>query len=136
MVADYFVAGTGGLEVMLLGAFPIARMVGSADAAKGEALRYLAELPWSPDAILFNKSFDWTVLDAKTIKVATGVGAERGEVTFDLDENGLVVRAAAPSRFYAEKGGRVTAHPWHGRFWDYQPIAGRLMPRQGRLHGS
>jgi len=51
MIADYLVAGTGDLEVRLLGTFPIAHMVGGDDAAQGEALRYLAELPLNPDAI-------------------------------------------------------------------------------------
>ena len=100
VVADYFVAGTGGLEVMLLGAFPLARMIGGAAANQGEALRYLAEIPWNQDAILANSSLDWTVVDANTIKVATGQGPDRGEVTFELDTEGRVVRASAPARVY------------------------------------
>ena len=55
------------------------RMVGGANNNRGEALRYLAELPWNPDAILHNRSLGWAVLDAETIRVATGVGAERGD---------------------------------------------------------
>jgi len=133
VVADYFVGGTGGLEVMMLGAFPLARIVGGAAANQGEVLRYLAELPWWPDAILVNGSLDWTVVDAKTIKVATGRGVERGEVTFELDEDGLIARASAPTRVYAEKNGRMTKHPWHGRFWDYQRTGDRLMPMQGEV---
>ena len=136
VVADYFVAGTGGLEVMLLGAFPLARIVGGASVNQGEALRYLAELPWNPDAIFANKALDWTVVGAKTIKVATGTGSERGEVTFDLDDNGLICRASAPSRAYTEKDGRVTMHPWHGRFWNYQRIGDRYIPVQGEVSWS
>jgi hypothetical protein len=132
VVADYFVAGTGGLEVMAFGVLPLARMIGGAAANQGEALRYLAELPWSPDAILINRALDWTVVDAKTIKVATGVGAERGEVTFELDDDGLIGRASAPSRAYAEKG-HTTARPWHGRFWDYQRVEGYLIPMQAEV---
>jgi hypothetical protein len=132
VVADYFIAGTGGLEAMLLGAFPIARIVGGAAANQGEALRYLAELPWSPVAILLNRALDWTLTDAKTLKVATGLGAERGEVTFELDHNGLIVRGGAPSRVYIDKG-RTTARPWHGQFWDYQRVDGRLIPIQGQV---
>jgi len=132
VVADYFVAGTGGLEVMLVGAFPVARMIGGAGANQGETLRYLAELPWNPDAILANTALDWTVVNAKTIKVATGVGQERGEVTFALDENGLIARASAASRLYVEKG-QTTARPWHGRFWDYQQMGDRMLPMQGEV---
>jgi hypothetical protein len=103
VVADYLVDGMGGLEAMLLGAYPLARMVGGAGAYQGEALRYLAELPWNPDAIIRNRSLDWSVLNEKTIKVATGVGAERGEVTFELDNDGLFfervrLRAYMPKR--------------------------------------
>lgn len=130
VVADYFVAATGGLEVRLFGSIPVARMVGGAGANQAEALRYLAELPWNPDAILGNQTLDWTVVSPEKIKVATGVGAERGEVTFDLDERGLVTRVSAPSRLYAVKGG-ATTRPWHGRFWDYEYVEGRLIPAAG-----
>ena len=136
LVTDYFVAGTGGLEVRLLGVVPVAHIVGGAAVNQGEVLRYLAELPWCPDAILVNRALEWTVIDAKTIKVAAGIGAERGEVTFALDDDGLIVRASAPSRAYTEKNGQMTAHPWHGRFWDYQQLGGRLMPMQGEVAWS
>jgi len=133
VVADHLVAGIGGLDVMLLGAFPLARMIGSAAVNRGEALRYLAELPWCPDAILSNTSLDWTVLDAKTIEVATGTGTARGTVTFELDDDGWIVRASAPSRAYAEASGRTSEHPWHGRFWDYQRIGDHFMPMHGEV---
>ena len=45
IIADYFAQGSSGLEVKLLGVFPIARMPGGADMNRGEMLRYLAELP-------------------------------------------------------------------------------------------
>jgi hypothetical protein len=85
-------------------------VVGGTSANQGEALRYLAELPCNPDAHLANRLLDWTVIDAKTIKVTTGLGNKRGEVTFELDDSGLIVCASAPSRAYAEKG-RATTHP-------------------------
>lgn len=132
VVADYLVEGTGGLEVKLLGAFSLVRMVGGAAIKQGELLRYLAELPWNPDAVLSNRSLDWVVVNPKTIRVATGVGAERGEVTLHLDGSGVVTRASAVSRLYVDKG-RTTSYPWHGRFWDYQTMGGRLMPLQAEV---
>ncbi|NDQ56847.1 MAG: hypothetical protein GZ088_07225 [Acidipila sp.] len=131
--ADYLIDGTGGLEVKLLGAVTVARAVGGADINQGEALRYLAELPWNSDAILNNRFLDWTVIDDNTLKVATGRGADRGEVTFKLDGNGLITTASAPSRMYANKGGTMTPRPWHGRFWDYQNANGRLIPCQAEV---
>lgn len=132
VIADYFVGGIGGLEVKLLGAFPVAHMVGGAAANRGEVLRYLVELPLSPDAILANHALDWTVVDPNTIKVATGAGASRGEITFVLDEDGLILTASATSRVYLSKDG-PSARPWHGRFWDYQRAEGRLIPMQAEV---
>ena len=73
------------------------------------------------------------MVDTKTIKVTTGVGAARGEVTLNLDERGLVIGISAPSRIYAGAKGQTTRHPWRGRFWNYQPMGGRLLPCQGEV---
>jgi Family of unknown function (DUF6544) len=50
-VADSLVDGTGQLDVRIAAAMPVARAIGPA-VDKGEAMRFLAELPWNPDAIL------------------------------------------------------------------------------------
>ncbi len=132
LVADYFSEGTGGLEVKLLGAIPLARMVGTPGMNQGEMLRYLAEVPWNPDAILKNTLLDWTVIDSRTIKVASGVGVDHGEITFNLNSHGLIDRISAPSRLYSAQG-KMIALPWHGRFWDYRNIGGRFLPAQGEV---
>ena len=133
MVADYFVGNNGGMEVRALSAVPLTSIVGSAVANKGEIMRYLAELPLSPDALLFNKELDWTVIDSKTLKVASGAADSRGEVTLYLDDNGLISRMRAASRPYAEKDGRSSEHPWIGRFWDYQTVGERTIPIQAEV---
>lgn len=53
-VVDALVAGSGFLEARVLGILRVARIEGTAAATQGEALRYLAELPFNPDAILFD----------------------------------------------------------------------------------
>ncbi len=130
---DPLVAGSGGLEVRLAGVFPVAKVLGGPSITRGEALRDLAELPWNPDAILANGVLDWTIINARTIRVAMGVGAERGEVTFGLNDAGLVETSSAESRDYLEPNGVTTARPWHGRFWDYKVVAGRWLPQQGEV---
>ena len=72
LVADYFVKSTGGMEVKLLGTVSLVNMVGGESVAKGETLRFLAELPLNPDAILFNTALEWTAIDSKSFKVALG----------------------------------------------------------------
>ncbi len=132
-VADYFVGKNGGMEVRALGAVALTSVVGGAVANKGEIMRYLAELPLSPDAILFNNELDWTVIDSKTIKVASGAADSRGEVTLFVDDNGLISRMRAEARPYAEKDGQFSERPWVGRFWDYQTVGGRTIPIQAEV---
>lgn len=131
-VADHFVEGKGGLEARLFGAIRVARATESDSIDQGEMLRYLAELPWNPDAILTNRRLEWSVLDARTLKVAAGNGSKRGEVTFTLDEDGFVKNASAPSRLYLGHQGSEY-RPWWGRFWNYQLMHGRRLPRDGEV---
>lgn len=128
-VVDSFVAGRGLLEARLFGAVRMAREDGTAALNQGEALRYLAELPWNPDAILFDHGLEWMVADTRTIKVALGSGASRAEITFGLDAAGLIETAGAASRTFSTG----KCYPWHGRFWDYQKISGRMIPMQGEV---
>ena len=133
LIADYFVKSVGGMEVKVLGTITMANMVGGDSAAKGEALRFLAELPLNPDAMLFNTSLEWTAVDPKTFKVATGQGRARGEITFKLGDDGFIATASAPSRSYGTTAANMTEHPWHGRFWDYQTVQGRTVPMQAEI---
>jgi hypothetical protein len=71
----------------LVSAFPVVRMIGD-DTFRGETMRYLAELPWIPDALLFNTQLSWRVIDTRTLAVATGKGARRSEVRITLNEAG------------------------------------------------
>ena len=133
LIVDYFVKSTGGLQVKLLGAVPLANMVGGDSIAKGEALRFLAELPLNPDAMLFNTALEWTEIDSRSFKVAVGQGPAQGMITFQLGEDGLIKTASAASRPYGTKAGSITEHPWHGRFWDYQTVQGRTIPMQAEV---
>lgn len=53
-VHDWYRAGEGALEVRLFG-LPLKRLRGEA-VTKGEAMRYLAELPWAAAAMAHNMS--------------------------------------------------------------------------------
>jgi hypothetical protein len=39
--------------------------------SKGEAMRYLAELPWLPQAMVANQELEWRQIDDRTVEVAT-----------------------------------------------------------------
>ena len=131
-VADYFHDGNGGLVASVFNLVPIADAEPSATLSKGQMLRYLAELPWNPDAMLANADISWSVEDETRIIASIGQGAERAEIAFSLNDQGLIIAAHAKSRLYLH-GDIEEERPWHGRFWDYQDVRGYRIPMQAEV---
>ena len=131
-VTDAYADGVPTLEVRALGVIPLARGPNDADAAKGEIMRYLAELAWAPDALLRNRTLDWDMLDERRLTVRHGEGARRAEVELRLDDQGRIGAIFAPDRPRYE-GSCFVARPWHGRFFDYRQYAGRWLPFQAEV---
>ena len=130
-VIDRFEDGEGRLEVRALGAFRTDTETGP-DAALGEALRYLAELPWTPDAILVNTDIVWTETpDGVTARLETAGGP--AEILFRFDEAGDIAGAEAEGRPAKRADGSLAVLPWRGRFKDYAEIGGRRVPLQGEV---
>lgn len=131
-VIDYMVGDKAGLEGRLLGALPIIRMTDSDTILRGEAMRYLAELMWNPDALLLNRQLNWRVINARTLAVATGDGTRRCEVRLILDDAGELIGIEADDR--PRQDGRVVANcPWFGRGGDYRTIGGRRIPTRAEV---
>jgi hypothetical protein len=128
-VLDAFTGGTGRLHVRLLGSIPIANALGP-DTDRGEAMRYLAELPWAPDAMLHNPQLHWNVLGPKTVEVGLALPDGLATVRFTLDEAGDVVQVDA-SRPVGEKPGEPKLRPWRCHLGDYARLGGRRIPQTG-----
>jgi len=115
------------LTVIALGLIMLARPAVDDALTKGELLRYLAELPLAPDAILRNAALDWEVLSATVLRVAATHCGVRAHVDFTLGPDGLVVSTFAPDRPRLE-GAVAIERPWIGRFSDYRAHRGRRIP--------
>lgn len=120
------------LDVRVLGWLRLASVRGEAAAAKGEIMRYLAELPWAPDAILANRHLVWRVVDGQTLRVSCRSGSVRGEVELKLNGQGCVGEVFAPDRPRKE-GALFVERPWRGRFFDYREHLGRWLPFRGEV---
>ena len=120
------------LSVRALGLIPIARVPNSPALAKGEIMRYLAELAWAPDAIICNRELDWTLIDGQIFAVAAGEGLARGTVEFKLNTDGRIGSVTAPDRPHTE-GTKIVERQWQGRFFDYRQHSGRWLPFQGEV---
>lgn len=131
-VLDAYDADGGRLEARLFGAFPVAVKTGP-DLALGEALRYLAELPWAPDAILGNRLIQWRVPGERRIEAALEIGAEVARVTFTLNADGDIETVEAKDRPALDRQGHTIHHDWRGRFWGYRQIGPRRIPEWGEV---
>jgi len=131
-VIDAFHDDQPKLEVRLFRRLRIAGVNGGVAAAKGEIMRYLAELAWAPDAILHNHMLAWTVGGDCTLRASAGHGSALGAVEFRLDNDGRIGSVFAPDRPRKEASGFVE-HPWQGRFFDYRQHEGRWLPFGGEV---
>jgi hypothetical protein len=129
-VLDGYAAGEGQLAARLFG-FPLLRGRGQA-TAEGEAMRYLAELSWVPQAMAVNRQLEWLELDRQTVEVATRVGTARVAVRLELDAEGDIVGASTDARPRPE-GKRIVPRPWGGVFADYAVVRGIRIPRQAEV---
>ena len=131
-VKDELHAEQGKLSLLAFGAVPLFPAIAGLEATRGETMRYLAELPWAPDAILHNRELSWSALDSRTLLVSAGKGALHSRVVLKLGDDGLVCAVMAEGRPRRE-GRRFVERSWRGRFSAYQERHGRVVPGRGEV---
>ena len=98
------------------------------EAAEAQVLRYLAELPWVPHALLANRELVWREVDPTTVEVsASGVTVRLG---FDADGDIVAALAAERPRIV---GRHVVRTPWSGTFADYAVLGGVRIPTRAEV---
>jgi hypothetical protein len=127
-VTDSYREDEGRLQVRLLGV-PLRSKREHALAA-GEAFRYLAELPWVPQAIVSNPTLEWHEIDARTVEVSTRVADARIAVNLTFDSTGDIIRASA-QRPRLEADGEPTE--WIGLYSGYRELGGVRLPTRGEV---
>lgn len=123
-VTDALSPAGGQVQVRLFG-ISIALSQGD-QITKGENMRYLAELPLAPDAMLSNTSLEWGVSGDDIIAVSVGHGGARASVNLRLGRDGVITSISA-MRPRMENGTTIE-RPWHGTFADYRWHRGRFIP--------
>lgn len=130
IVIDRYAHGHGELDARLFNTLRVAHAAGP-DTDRGELLRYLAELPWVPQAIAENGALEWQSLDDHEIVVAAGRGAARCSVTLHLDDTGDIVGASAVRpRLVGES---AVPTPWAGAFSAYRDFGGMRIPTHAEV---
>lgn len=131
-VTDALEDGAGRLDVTALGIIPVAHSKPSAALARGELIRYLAELPLAPDAILHNGDLDWREIDAFTIAVTSGSGDTACEVVLGLGPDRRIISAFCANRA-TSTAPPFAPMPWRGVFSEYHQVNGRWIPSAAQV---
>jgi hypothetical protein len=100
--------------------------------AEGSLLRFLAEGPWLPTALLPTAGVVWTAIDDRSALATLEDGGVRVSLTFTFGEGGQIARARATSRGREVDGVQVPT-PWEGLFADYEERGGMRVPLEGEV---
>ncbi|WP_172300403.1 DUF6544 family protein [Pseudoruegeria sp. HB172150] len=130
-VVDSFVGGKGRLRIQLFGLFVPVDATGP-DFDRGEALRYLAELPWTPDAILGNAQLRWRMTDTGWAEVSLAVSGRPATLQFRF-KGGDIVEFRAENRPALNAEGKLELREWRGYFRNYRMIGTRRVPSEGEV---
>lgn len=131
-VVDAYAEGEGQLSAHVFGSVPVADERGG-EIAAGEAMRYLAELPWFPDAILGNPALVWRLIGPREASVAMALPGGPVSVVFVFDMAGDIAEMRAEGRPAKDDDGTLVLREWRGYFRDYRRIGGRRIPAEGEV---
>ena len=98
--------------------------------ARGELMRYFAEMVWYPTALLPSQGVSWTAVDAHPATATLVNGPISLTLLFQFDEAGLVASVHADARG-AGVGKDMVMLPWDCRVSNYQLRNGMMVPTHG-----
>ncbi len=131
-VEDSYIAGHGRLMVKVLGWFTVADLQGEGEIARGEFMRYFAESPWYPTALLPSQGVRWVGVDDASARASLIDGPIALTLLFRFNDAGLITSVRAEARGAgAGNEGAMVMLPWDCAFSDYQPQGGMLIPMTG-----
>ena len=131
-VHDAYVNGRAVLTARLFGLITVMESPDSPELAQGELLRFLAEAPWYPTALLPSQTLTWAPLgdDAARLTLVDGDLSVSLVVRFGVA--GLIESVHSDGR-YRDIDGTQIRTPWAGRFWNYEERDGMLVPLDGEV---
>lgn len=131
-VRDSYVARSGTLHAAAYGLLTLVRQRGAGALAQGELMRYLAEAPWYPTALLPSQGVRWQAVDERTARASLVDGPVSVGLDFEFGADGLIRSVRSEGR-YRILDGVQTLTPWEGRFSSYGERSGVLIPLEAEV---
>jgi Family of unknown function (DUF6920) len=129
-VVDAYVGGSGTMRAAIGGLVTVADAPDTPMLAGGELMRWLAETPWLPTALLPGGSVEWSALDEHSARATVHDGALEVSADFRFGSAGEVSEVFVPAR-PRDVDGTFIDTPWSGRFGAYAEEDGMMVPHEG-----
>lgn len=129
-VHDGYLAGAGVLRAAVLGLLDMASLQNGKDLARDELMRFLAEAPWYPTALLPGQGVSWAAVDARQADATLTDGAVSVTLRFRFGDAGLVDSVRSEARG-CRVGRQMATAPWEGRWKDWASRDGMRVPLTG-----
>lgn len=130
-VRDGYAGGVGSIHAAAAAVVPVADQRGTPELAAGSLMRYLAEAPWFPTALLPSEGVAWTAVDDGTARATL---ADRGitvSVDFHFGARGEIVGLSAVR--HRDVNGRGVLTPWAAESRRYERVQGMMVPTEGEV---
>lgn len=131
-VRDAYHAGAGLLRAEALGLVTVASQEPSPDLAKGELLRWLAEAPWFPTALLPSQGVRWEAVGDDRARATIEDRGVPASIEFRFGGDGLVTSIFAPDR-PRTVGATNVPTPWEGTWTAFSLRNGMRVPSAGEV---
>jgi hypothetical protein len=131
-VADSYIAGKGLLHATVQGLFTVAQTQGDGEIARGEFMRWFAEVAWYPTALLPSQGVRWEAVDEHSANATMVDGPLTLTLLFRFNDAGLIGSFRAEARG-GMVGGKMVMAPWEGCWSNYQTRGGVLVPCTGEV---
>ena len=131
-VVDCYIAGLGLLHATLQGLLTMAEIRGEGEIARGEFMRWFAEVAWYPTALLPSQGVRWEEVDDHSANATVVDGPLTLTLLFRFNDAGLIgsFRAAARGGMVDKK---MVMAPWEGIWSNYQTRDGMSVPFTGEV---
>ena len=131
-VVDSYIAGKGLLHATVQGLFTVARMQGDGEIARGEFMRWFAEVAWYPTALLPSQGVRWEAVDDHSANATVVDGPLTLTLLFRFNDAGLIGSFRAEARG-GMVGDKMVMAPWEGIWSNYQTLDGVQLPFTGEV---
>ena len=125
-VRDAFVDGEGSTTAAAMGFIRVAKAAGTRGIAEAALMRYLAEAPWFPTALLPSHGVRWWTLAPTVARATLTSGTVMACLDFHFDGDDLIA-ACDGLRQNDEFHARL---PWGGRYTRWMRRDGMLIPSE------